>query len=275
MLTVADLIAYKERRAGGERQLVELYVATPAEAAAAEAAGIDIVVTEYGDAESGRSKRETARDMRAAAPGTHFCFGLGLNTYPELRDTMRAAYDALNDGADSIYCPQSFDVVAALASEYVPVIGHTGLVPSRASWTGGFVAVGKTAVQAQRIYDDIRRYEDAGAIGAEVEVVPERVAAEISKRTSILTVSMGAGSGCDVQYLFATDVLGENEGHIPRHAKVYRDFKAENARLQQERIAAFGEYAADVTSGAFPTADQLVGISDDEFSAFMKGLDNA
>lgn len=263
MLTVAELIAYKARRAGGERQLVELYVATPDEAAAAEAAGIDILVTEYGP---------TSQAVRAAAPETHFCFGLPLYSYPELRDTMSAAYAAMNDGATSIYCPQSFDVVAALAKEYVPVIGHTGLVPSRNSWTGGFVAVGKTSAQAQRIYDDIRRYEDAGAIGAEIEVVPERVASAISQRTSILTISMGAGSGCDVQYLFSTDVLGENEGHIPRHAKVYRDFKAENARLQAERIAAFREYADDVESGGFPSADHLVSIPDAEFDAFLKGL---
>lgn len=263
MLTVADLVAYKQRRADGERQLVELYVATPQEAAAAEAAGIDILVTEYG---------ASSKDVRSAAPETHFCMGLGLYEYPTIADTMTAAYAAMNDGATSIYCPQSFEVVAALASEYVPVIGHTGLVPSRASWTGGFVAVGKTAAQAQKIYDDIRRYEDAGAIGAEIEVVPTRVATEISKRTSILTISMGAGAGCDVQYLFSTDVLGENEGHIPRHARVYRDFKAENARLQRERIAAFGEFASDVASGAFPSAEDVVDLPDAEFDAFLNGL---
>jgi 3-methyl-2-oxobutanoate hydroxymethyltransferase len=31
-------------------------------------------------------------------------------------------------------------------------------------------------------------------------------------------LSMGAGTGCDTQYLFAESVLGSNRGHFPRHA---------------------------------------------------------
>ena len=70
-----------------------------------------------------------------------------------------------------------------------------------------------------------------------------RLQAEISKRTTLFMVSMGAGTGCDAQYLFAEDVLGSNTGHYPRHAKRYRDFAAEYARLQKERVAAFTEFA--------------------------------
>ena len=62
---------------------------------------------------------------------------------------------------------------------------------------------------------------------------------------------MGAGPGCDAQYLFAEDVLGYSRGHQPRHAKVYRNFRAEYDRLQRERIAAFKEFRADVETGAY------------------------
>ena len=34
-------------------------------------------------------------------------------------------------------------------------------------------------------------------------------------------------------------MLGYTRGHKPRHAKTYRNFAAEYARLQSERIAAF------------------------------------
>ncbi len=98
----------------------------------------------------------------------------------------------------------------------------------------------------------VRALEAAGAIGAEIEVVPVEVAQAISARTSLLMLSMGAGTGCDAQYLFAEDVLGANRGHMPRHSKVYRDFAAEYDRLQAERVAAFGEFVADVESGAYP-----------------------
>jgi 3-methyl-2-oxobutanoate hydroxymethyltransferase len=86
-------------------------------------------------------------------------------------------------------------------------------------------------------------------------------------------LSMGSGGGCDGQYLFAEDVLGYTRGHRPRHAKVYRNFAAEYRRLQQERIAAFKEFAADVASGAFPARGNLVGIEDRELDAFLGALE--
>ena len=103
----------------------------------------------------------------------------------------------------------------------------------------------------------------AGAFGAEIEVVPVEVADEISRRTSLFMISMGAGTGCDAQYLFAEDVLGSNRGHMPRHSKVYRNFAAEFERLQSERVAAFKEYVADVESGAYPEPRHLVRMAAD------------
>ena len=52
---------------------------------------------------------------------------------------------------------------------------------------------------------------------------------------------MGSGKGCDAQYLFAEDILGTNRGHVPRHAKVYRNLAGELDRIQQERVQAFRE----------------------------------
>jgi 3-methyl-2-oxobutanoate hydroxymethyltransferase len=88
----------------------------------------------------------------------------------------------------------------------------------------------------------------------------------------MLVISMGGGTGCDAQYLFAEDVLGINTGHMPRHARRYRDFAAEYARLQKERIAAFGEFKRDVESGAYPASDHIVSIKDDELELFLKQI---
>jgi 3-methyl-2-oxobutanoate hydroxymethyltransferase len=146
------------------------------------------------------------------------------------------------------------------------------LIPSKCSWTGGFKAVGKTAESAMMVWDMVRRYEDAGALGVEIEVVPPEIAAEISRRTSLFMISMGSGSGCDAQYLFTCDVLGENVGHIPKHAKVYRNFAAERARLQKERVAAFKEYHRDVQTRAFPEVAQVVKSLPGEFEKFKAML---
>ena len=256
--TVADIRALK-----GKRQMSMLFVDTADEAVAASAAGIDMlsIVDPVWNAE-----------MRAAAGDCFVQVGLLYGQLVTAEDYLRAAHRVMQIGADCCYCASSLNTVKALADDGIPVVGHVGLIPSKVTWTGGFKAVGKTAVQALKVMDDVRRLEAAGAFGAELEVVPDRVAAEISRRTSLVMLGMGAGTGADAQYLFAEDVLGYTRGHRPRHAKVYRNFRSELDRLQTERIAAFKEFRADVASGAYPQPEHLVQIADDEFKAFIAGL---
>ena len=68
--------------------------------------------------------------------------------------------------------------------------------------------------------------------------------------------------------------LRETEGHVPRHARVCRDFRAEYARQQQDRVAAFSEFRRDVASGSLPDESELVQISDEELNKFETALEN-
>ncbi len=259
-LTIADLRALK-----GTRQLSMLRIFSIDEAAAAEAAGID-VASAPAELVMHPRYREVAPSLFTLTGRTHLEAG-------SRNDYLRFAGQMLDAGADCIYCSGSLATVEFLAKEHIPVVGHVGLVPSRASWTGGMRAVGKTADQAMRLYEECLAYEEAGAIAAEIEVVPVEVASEISRRLSrLLLWSMGAGAGCDAQYLFSIDVLGENPGRIPRHSKVYRNFAAEYERLQQERIAAFTEFRQDVESGGFPEDRYLVRMRTDELADFLSRL---
>ena len=86
---------------------------------------------------------------------------------------------------------------------------------------------------------------------------------------------MGAGTGCDAQYLFAEDVLGENRGHMPRHSKVYRNFAAEYDRLQLERVAAFSEFVADVNSHTYPEEKHLVRMDPEALKQFMARIEQS
>ena len=260
--TVADLLARK-----GKHQHTMLRTLTLDEAAAADEAGIDIA--------SVPPEVVFHPAYRTLAPST---FAMTGKTHLEAgtpEDYLRWSGDALNRGADAVYCSGSLHTVEYLAREHIPVVGHVGLVPSRATWTGGFRAVGKTAEAAMQLLDQVRAYEDAGAFAVEIEVVPAEVATEISRRVGILLWSMGAGPGCDAQYLFANDLLGYTEGHVPRHSRVYRDFAAEYARLQRERVAAFREYVADVRTGAFPENRHLVRMDPTEFNSFRAMLDQS
>ncbi len=257
-LTVADLRALK-----GKTQLSMLFVDSTDEAAAASEAGIDILSI---------IAPIWTPAMREAAGDCFVQVGLLYGPLCTYDDYLRASHGALMNGGDACYCAGSIDTIAKLAAEGIPIIGHVGLVPSKATWTGGFKAVGKTADSALAVFKSVKQLEAAGAIGAELEVVPDRVATEISKRTSLIMLSMGAGVGGDAQYLFAEDVLGYTRGHKPRHAKQYRNFRTEYERLQKERVAAFREFKTDVDSGVYPAPEHLVPIADAEFEAFMMKL---
>ena len=89
----------------------------------------------------------------------------------------------------------------------------------------------------------------------------------------MVMISMGSGPNCDAQYLFSTDVLGTNRGHVPRHAKQYADLASEEDRLQRLRVAAFADYKADVESGGFPDDTRLVPIPDGELAVFLASLE--
>jgi 3-methyl-2-oxobutanoate hydroxymethyltransferase len=238
-----------------------LRVFTIEEAEAAEQAGIDIV--------SIPPELLTHSRYRQAAPSLFSMTGMTHLEAGTREDYLRWAGKMLQAGADAVYCSGSLETVAFLSREHIPVVGHVGLVPSRATWTGGFRAVGKTAHGALALFEEVKAYEAAGAIAVEIEVVPVEVASEISKRVNILLWSMGSGPGCDAQYLFAEDVLGMNRGHVPRHSKVYRNFAAEYDRLQQERIAAFREFAADVESGAYPEENHVVRMTTEDLASFL------
>ncbi|RWL13835.1 MAG: 3-methyl-2-oxobutanoate hydroxymethyltransferase [Mesorhizobium sp.] len=258
--TVADLRAMK-----GKRQLTMLRVLTMEEAEAAERAGVDIV--------SVPPELVLNPQYRDAAPSLFTMPGDNFYEIGTADDFVRWAFRLYKASADAVYCSAGFATVKRLADDNIPVIGHVGLIPSRATWTGGFKAVGKTADSAMQIFEAVKQYEAAGAIGAEIEVVPVEVAKAISERTSLIMLSMGAGTGCDAQYLFADDVLGQNRSHMPRHSKVYRNFAAEFDRLQAERIAAFSEYVADVNSMAYPEDKHVVHMDPDQLGRFMEKID--
>jgi 3-methyl-2-oxobutanoate hydroxymethyltransferase len=257
--TIADLRANK-----GKRQYTMLRVESMDELAAAEQAGIDMV--------SVPPEMMLRPDFRDAGPSVFAVPGMNFYEGGTSDDFIRWAFPLYKAGADAVYCSASLKTIRALADEAIPVIGHSGLIPSRATWTGGLKAVGKTKESALFVLEQVRALEKAGAFGAEIECVPTEIASEISSMTSLFLVSMGAGAGCDCQYLFSDDVLGQNRGHVPRHAKVYRNFAAEFDRLQQERIAAFREFSNDVKSGAYPGKEHQVPVAPDELTAFKKAV---
>jgi 3-methyl-2-oxobutanoate hydroxymethyltransferase len=249
--TVYDLQQLK-----GKRCLTHIHVKSPEEAAAAEAAGVDLMSCSFDSPEA----QARLPLLVAAAPNSFLSCATphGLAS-PE--EAIRIGFRALELGASSVYCSASPFIIEAMAREGLPVVGHLGMVPRHVTWTG-YRAIGKTEEEARQLYQRLKTLESAGAYAAELECVPHNLARFLCSQTKMLLMSLGSGDGCDTQFLFSDDILGDYEERPPRHAKAYRNFLEEHRRLQRERIAAFTEYIADVKAGRFPERSRLVEMED-------------
>lgn len=261
--TVKDLRDQK-----GKRVLVETLPFSPEEAAAAEEAGIDTMKVRFDP-----KQPDPARAVREAAPNTFMAFSVPLLAAASADEAVRLGYDAMAIGADAIMCQWSPRFIEAAAEAGIPVQGHAGLVPRRSTWTGGLRAVGKTLDEAMWVYRSIKEFENAGAYAVEVEVIPEELLVEISKRTTLMTSSIGAGSGGDIQFLFAEDVLGNNPPPYPRHSKQYREIYKLKEAMQQERVGGFKEFIEDVRSGGFPDAGRVIKAPEDLIGDFLSAVE--
>lgn len=256
-LTVADLRAGK-----GRRRFTQVTANTAEEAAAAAAAGIDLIICNSRNVEAVRGGNDELF-LTAAMP---------LPDFPTPDDVLREALRSLGAGADAVMTARSMDVVSLLAREEIPVMGHLGLVPRKSTWVGGLRAVGRTAEEAFELFERFRRLEEAGACMVEAEVIPGPVMAAISERSGLVTVSLGSGPGADVTYLFMEDICGDGE-NPPRHARAYGDLAALRGQLREARVAALKAFRADAMSGAFPGDEETAGIEAAELERFVERIE--
>lgn len=137
------------------------------------------------------------------------------------------------------------DHIKAIVKASIPVCGHIGLTPQSVNAFGGFKVQGKGEEAAQRLLDEARAIEEAGAFAVVLECVPKALAAKITESISIPTIGIGAGAGCDGQVLVYQDMLAMYSDMAPKFAKQY----AQVGTIMKE---AFAAYKAEVSAGTFP-----------------------
>ena len=261
--TVKDIIDIK-----GTKTLSQTLPLSPKEAEAAQEAGIDLINTRFD-----YFNTELSTKIRKAASYTFMSFVIPLLSTPTKDDALRHSFKAMELGADGIIFQGDLRYIEALSNAGIPVQGHIGLVPRKSTWTGGLKAVGKTLSEAKKLYEDLKDLENAGAWAVECEVIPSKIMKELSKRTSLITMSIGSGSAADVQLLFAEDILGDSEGPFPRHSKQYCDLHNERKKIHQMRVRAFSEFIKDIDEGKFPSSEFEVNVNDDLVETFCKEID--
>lgn len=137
------------------------------------------------------------------------------------------------------------ETIAYLTQRGIPVMGHIGLTPQSVKAMGGYSVQGR-GDDHQRIMEDAKAVEDAGAYAIVLEMVTQPLADEITKLVGVPTIGIGASVNCDGQILVVDDLLGLFSSFKPKFVKRY-------AELADEADAAIEHYAREVRARSFPT----------------------
>ena len=188
--------------------------------------------------------------VRRGAPGMLLFVDLPFLTYQvTVAEAIRNAGRVLQEtGADGVKLEGGqvmADTVRALVDRGIPVMGHLGLTPQSVHALGGYRVQGRSPAAADRLVDDARALEEAGACATVLELLPTEVARRVTAALRIPTIGIGAGIGCDGQVLVLHDMLGLNQGFAPKFLKHYADLGA-SVR------AAVRDYAGEVRAGRYP-----------------------
>lgn len=138
-------------------------------------------------------------------------------------------------------CPQ----IKAIVDASIPVCAHLGLTPQSVNAFGGFKVQGKGEAAAQKLLDDARAVEEAGAFAVVLECVPQALATKITESIHIPTIGIGAGAGCDGQVLVYQDMLAMYSNMKPKFVKQF-------AQVGEQMREAFRTYKEEVAAGTFP-----------------------
>ncbi len=165
-----------------------------------------------------------------------------------IEEGMRNSGRIMKEGlADAVKLEGGEDVVPLvekLTKAGIPVMGHIGLQPQSVHQAGGYKVVGRTPEDIQRLIQEAKILQEAGAFAIVLELVSTDAAKEVSDAVNIPTIGIGAGAGCDGQVLVIYDMLGinpENLKHNKKYLNLYDDIKG-----------AAKSYIGEVEKGDFP-----------------------
>jgi 3-methyl-2-oxobutanoate hydroxymethyltransferase len=173
---------------------------------------------------------------------------MSFNISPEeaLYNAGRLMKEALVDGVKLEGGCELAQVVEAIVRRGgIPVMGHIGLTPQRASQLGGFKVQGRDKEKARKLLEDAKCLEEAGIFALILECVPYQLAKLITERVSIPTIGIGAGPYCDGQVLVFHDLVGLSFRFAPKFVKRYLDLASQ---IEQ----ALRAYKEEVKAGVFP-----------------------
>jgi 3-methyl-2-oxobutanoate hydroxymethyltransferase len=137
------------------------------------------------------------------------------------------------------------DTVSFLTSRGIPVCGHLGLTPQSVHQLGGYRVQAREEAAAQQLVADAELLSQAGAGLLVLEAIPAKLAAEVTSRSTALTIGIGAGVDCAGQVLVLHDMLDVYPG---KKAKFVKNFMTGAGSIK----AAVEAYVKQVKAKEYP-----------------------
>lgn len=240
-----------------------------ASAGMAEKAGVDIILVgdSVGNVVQGcdNTLPVTVDEMiyhtkavRRGAPNTCIITDMPFGSYEisieeGVRNAIRIIKETGCDGVKLEGGAERAELIRAMTEASVPVMAHIGMTPQKISQMGSFAVQGKSVEAAQKLLDDAKKLEAAGAVQVLMECVPTPLATKITDSLTVPTIGIGAGNGCTGQVLVWYDMAGMYDKFCPKFVKKY----AEAGALITEAMA---DYVKEVKDGSFPDEAHSFGL---------------
>ncbi len=191
----------------------------------------------------------------AVARGLHRPFlitDLPFMSYPTKERALQNAVRLMQEGGAKMVKLESgggqVDIVEFLASHDIAVCAHLGLKPQSVHKTGGFRVQGREDAAAQRLIEDAKRLESAGADVVLLECIPATLGAQITAALSVPVIGIGAGPDTDGQILVLYDILDITTGRKPRFVRNFMVGAGDN-------LEAVKRYVTAVREKSYPAAE--------------------
>lgn len=206
---------------------------------------------------------------RRGAPNTFLVVDMPFGTYHgSVNQTLANAVKIMQQtNAQAVKVEGADEVIPAiqkLTSSGIPVVAHLGLLPQSAGVLGGYKVQGKTAAAAEKLIDDAKKCEEAGACAVVLECIPHQLTEKVSAALTIPTIGIGAGLRADGQVLVFHDMVKYGTHHIPKFVQEY-------ANVGTSIADGITQYVRDVKNEEFPAEKHQFTMKEDQLQQLYGG----
>jgi len=182
---------------------------------------------------------------KAVARGLHRPFlvaDLPFASYPTPDIALANSVRLMQEGGAEMVKLESgigqLEIVEFLARHDIAVCAHLGLKPQSVHKTGGFRVQGRDDAAANRMLENARALESAGADIVLLECIPSELGKRITEALEVPVIGIGAGPDTDGQILVLYDVLDITSGRKPRFVKNFMEGANSNLDALQRYVHA-------------------------------------